>query len=80
MGLAQLLHYFYGAGITSSQFIWGFLIIAVFVQIIDGTLSKLFCPSPPLKIVIIHTLDVLITYYTARFIGYKVITYLFTLV
>jgi len=80
IGLSLLLKYFYGSGITSSQFVWGFLIIVVLVQLVDGILSKLFCPSPPLKIVIIHSLDIIISYYVARFIGYKIITYLFTLV
>jgi hypothetical protein len=56
------------------------LISIVIVQIWDGILSKMFCPAPPMKIVIIHTLDLIINYYIARFVGYEIILYLMTLI
>jgi len=79
IGLSCLMHYVYGAHITSSQFLFAFVTAIVVVQVIDGILSKMFCPSAPMKIFIIHSLDILINIYLANLIGYKIITYFLAL-
>jgi hypothetical protein len=79
MLLSLVMKHFYGTSLGAGKFLFIFLICFISVQLLDGILSKMFCPSPPLKILIIHSLDVIINFYVAKFIGYKFLMYLFTL-
>ncbi len=79
IGLARLFHFIYGAGITGSEFMIAFIVSIVIVQLTDGVLSKMFCPSHIVKILVIHTLDILLNSYAATLIGYKAITYFISL-
>ncbi|MDP7282271.1 MAG: hypothetical protein QF475_01350 [Candidatus Undinarchaeales archaeon] len=79
IGVAQIMKFVYGPAITASQFFLAFVIAIVFVQVTDGILSKMFCPSAPMKIFILHSLDVIINIYVAKLIGYQILRYLMTL-
>jgi len=78
--LALIFKYIYGALISSSQFLFAFIIAIVIIQVIDGILSKMFSPSAPMKIFIIHSLDILINIYIAKLIGYQVLKYFLALI
>lgn len=79
IGLSLLMKYIYGAGMSAGQFMLAFVICIVVIQLTDGILSKMFCPSPPMKIFIIHSMDLLINIYLAKLIGYPLLKYLLAL-
>ena len=79
IGITLIFKYIYGALISSSQFLLAFIIAIVLVQVIDGILSKMFSPSAPMKIIIVHSLDILINIYIAKLVGYQIIKYFLAL-
>ena len=67
----------YGAGIMTSKFVLIAIITIIAAQLLDGFLSITFCPAPPIKVFIMHTLDVVINYFFISFAGFKLLAFLF---
>ncbi|MFH1450595.1 MAG: hypothetical protein ABIF92_01295 [archaeon] len=75
LGFSQITKFVYGAGINAWQFFIAFAVSLLIAQLIDGVLSKMFCPSAPMKIVILHSLDLIINIYVIRLIGFQILRY-----
>jgi len=70
----------YGASIAVSRFVLIAMGTIIIAQILDGFLSITFCPAPPFKVFIVHTLDIVINYFLISLVGLKILHFLFSMI
>ena len=70
---AQQFRNWYGLAITPEQFMFAIMASIVGWLIIDTIITPRIAPVPVPKLIITHVLQIIVSYYTATFFGYKVL-------
>lgn len=73
---AQQFRNLYGLAITPGQFIFAIVGSIIGWLIVDTIITPRIAPVPVPKLIITHVLQIIVSYYTATFFGYKVLKFL----